>query len=163
MTTTTIKASAESIFAVLADSARHAAIDGTGWVREPLDREPICASGQLFRMAMYHPNHRNGDYEMVNRVEVYDPPRAILDRLRPAPSRPFTRSSRELEFGRTSQPAASKHGPRRRALPWPAVLRHVVRGAPATRTTGTTTGPVDHQTLLEYSEALAGTHAASRQ
>jgi hypothetical protein len=28
-------------------------------------------------MAMYHANHPNGDYEMVNRVEVFDPPRAI--------------------------------------------------------------------------------------
>ena len=26
---------------------------------------------------MYHANHPNGDYEMVNRVEVFDPPRAI--------------------------------------------------------------------------------------
>jgi uncharacterized protein YndB with AHSA1/START domain len=75
--TTTINASAEAIFAVLADPARHAAIDGTGWVREPLDRKPISAPGQLFRMAMYHANHPKGDYEMVNRVEVFDPPRAI--------------------------------------------------------------------------------------
>jgi hypothetical protein len=75
--TTTIKASAEAIFAVLADPARHAVIDGTGWVREPLDQAPISAPGQLFRMAMYHANHPNGDYEMVNRVEVFDPPRAI--------------------------------------------------------------------------------------
>jgi hypothetical protein len=75
--TTTINASAEAIFAVLADPARHAAIDGTGWVREPLEQAPISAPGQLFRMAMYHANHPNGDYEMVNRVEVFDPPRAI--------------------------------------------------------------------------------------
>ncbi len=75
--TTTINASVEAIFAVLADPARHAAIDGTGWVREPLEQAPIAAPGQLFRMAMYHANHPNGDYEMVNRVEVFDPPRAI--------------------------------------------------------------------------------------
>ena len=28
-------------------------------------------------MAMYHANHPDGDYQMANRVEVFDPPRAI--------------------------------------------------------------------------------------
>ncbi len=36
-----INAPAEAIFAVLADPAKHAAIDGTGWVREPLDGQPL--------------------------------------------------------------------------------------------------------------------------
>jgi uncharacterized protein YndB with AHSA1/START domain len=75
--TTTINAPAEAVFAVLANPARHAAIDGTGWVQAPLDPELIQASGQVFRMAMYHPNHPNGHYEMFNRVEVFDPPHAI--------------------------------------------------------------------------------------
>ena len=35
--TTTISASAETVFAVLADPSRHAAIDGTGWVRDSRD------------------------------------------------------------------------------------------------------------------------------
>jgi hypothetical protein len=48
---------ADAIFAVLADPAKRAAIDGTGWVRDPLDRQPLTASGQIFRMAMYHVNH----------------------------------------------------------------------------------------------------------
>lgn len=73
----TIKAPVEAIFAVLADPAKHAAIDGTGWVCRPLDHQPLTASGQIFRMAMYHPGHPNGDYEMHNRVQVFDPPRAI--------------------------------------------------------------------------------------
>jgi uncharacterized protein YndB with AHSA1/START domain len=73
----TIKAPAEAIFAVLIDPAKHAAIDGTGWVRDPLDRQPLTASGQIFRMAMYHANHPNGNYEMANRVQVFDPPHAI--------------------------------------------------------------------------------------
>ncbi len=73
----TIEAPVEAIFAVLADPAKHAAIDGTGWVRDPLDRQPLTAPGQFFRMAMYHPNHPDGDYEMANLVEVFDPPRAI--------------------------------------------------------------------------------------
>jgi hypothetical protein len=75
--TTIINAPAEGIFAVLADPAAHAAIDGTGWVREPLDSQPLAAAGQVFRMAMYHPNHPDGNYQMANRVQVFDPPRAI--------------------------------------------------------------------------------------
>ena len=72
-----INARAEAIFAVLVDPARHAAIDGTGWVREPLDSQPLTAAGQVFRMAMYHPNHPDGNYQMANRVQAFDPPRAI--------------------------------------------------------------------------------------
>jgi uncharacterized protein YndB with AHSA1/START domain len=72
-----IKASAEAIFAVLVDPAKHAAIDGTGWVCDPLDLQLLTASGQVFRVAMYHPNHPNGNYEMANLVEVFDPPHAI--------------------------------------------------------------------------------------
>ena len=33
-----IKAPAEAIFVVLVDPAKHAAIDGTGWVSDSLDR-----------------------------------------------------------------------------------------------------------------------------
>jgi len=73
----TIKAPAEAIFAVLVDPAKHAAMDGTGWVCDPVDRQPLTASGQLFRMSMYHANHPNGNYEMANRVQVFDPPHAI--------------------------------------------------------------------------------------
>jgi len=75
--TTIINASAEVIFVVLADPAKHAAIDGTGWVREPLDSKPLTAVGQVFRMAMYHPNHPDGNYRMANRVQIFDPPSAI--------------------------------------------------------------------------------------
>jgi len=75
--TTIINAPAEAIFAVLADPAKHAAIDGTGWVREPLDGQPLTAAGQVFRMAMYNDNVPGGHYRMANRVQVLDPPRAI--------------------------------------------------------------------------------------
>lgn len=75
--TTIISAPAEAIFAVLADPARHAAIDGTGWVREPLDSQPLTVAGQVFRMAMYHPSIPDGTYQMANRVQVLDPPHAI--------------------------------------------------------------------------------------
>lgn len=72
-----IEAPAPAVFAVLADPANHAAIDGTGWVREPLEAEPITGVGQVFGMGMYHSNHPDGEYRMHNRVEVFDPPRAL--------------------------------------------------------------------------------------
>lgn len=75
--TQTIDAPAEVIFALLADPATHAAIDGTGWVREPIDPEPLAAAGQIFRMGMYHAKHPDGGYEMSNRVQVLDRPTAI--------------------------------------------------------------------------------------
>lgn len=77
--TTVINAPAEAVFAVLADPAKHAAIDGTGWVREPVDSEPLTAAGQVFRMSMYYPNpnRQDGNYETANQVEVFEPPSAI--------------------------------------------------------------------------------------
>ena len=75
--TRTIDAPAEAVFAVLADPATHAAIDGTGWVRESLDGTTVTGDGQVFRVAMYHPNHPDGDYRMANQVIAFDRPRAI--------------------------------------------------------------------------------------
>jgi len=72
-----IDAPAEVVFAVLADPTQHAAIDGTGWVCEPRDATPLIAAGQVFRMAMYHPDHPDGDYQTANRVQVLDRPNAI--------------------------------------------------------------------------------------
>jgi hypothetical protein len=75
--TTIVEAPAELIFEVLADPTKHAAIDGTGWVREARDSQQLTAAGQVFRMAMHHDNHPDGSYEMANRVQVFDPPGAI--------------------------------------------------------------------------------------
>lgn len=75
--TTTIETTPEAVFAVLADPSAHAAIDGTGWVRQSLDGNRITGAGQVFRMAMYHPNHPDKDYKITNLVEVFDEPRAI--------------------------------------------------------------------------------------
>ena len=91
--TTVIDAPAEVVFAVLADPARHAAIDGTGWVREPQDLRPLTEVGQTFGMAMYHPNHPDGSYRMVNQVRVFDPPRAVCW----APG--YTADDDSLQFG----------------------------------------------------------------
>jgi hypothetical protein len=73
----TIGAAADVIFAVLSDPAKHVAIDGTGWVRAPSDSQLLTASGQIFRMTMYHAGHPNGTYQMANRVLVFNPPHAI--------------------------------------------------------------------------------------
>ena len=62
---------------MLADPRSHAEVDGTGWVRGAEDLERITASGQVFRMAMYHEGHPDKDYETANLVEVFDEPRAI--------------------------------------------------------------------------------------
>jgi uncharacterized protein YndB with AHSA1/START domain len=61
--TRSIHAPAEAVFAVLADPTRHAAIDGTGWVCETVDSKPLTASGQIFRMSMYHADHPDGSYQ----------------------------------------------------------------------------------------------------
>ncbi|MBX5485196.1 MAG: SRPBCC family protein [Mycolicibacterium hassiacum] len=98
--TITVDAEPEAVFAVLADPARHAAIDGTGWVREPLDPEPLSAVGQVFRMGMYADNHPQGYYEMANRVEVFDPPRAIAWQPGQGPEqRGHLMGTTKLEFG----------------------------------------------------------------
>lgn len=75
--TTTIRAPAEAIFAVLADPASHPGIDGTGRVTRALDHEYLTEPGQIFRMAMFHENHPDKDYEIANKLLVCDPPRAI--------------------------------------------------------------------------------------
>jgi len=92
--TTMIEATPEAVFAVLADPSAHADIDGTGWVRESLEGDRITAAGQVFRMAMYHPNHPDKDYKIANRVEVFDGPRAIA--WQPGTESPETG---ELSFG----------------------------------------------------------------
>jgi hypothetical protein len=100
--TTTVKAPVEVVFDVLVDPSTHQAIDGTGWVRESLDGKRLTETGQIFRMAMYHDNHPDKDYEMANRVEVFDPPRAIawLPGQGPTERGNLMKSgSTEIEFG----------------------------------------------------------------
>jgi hypothetical protein len=89
---TTVDAAAEAIFAVLADPASHAAIDGTGWVREPLDDAPLTAVGQIFQMAMFHNRLPDGHYQVANRVIAFDAPRVIA-------WEPGQRNGSEIQFG----------------------------------------------------------------
>ena len=97
---TTINAPVDAVFAVLADPTTHQAIDGTGWVRESLDGEPVTEVGQVFRMGMHHDNHPEGYYEMANRVEVFDPPHAIAWQPGQGPDeRGFLMGGTERRFG----------------------------------------------------------------
>ncbi len=89
-----IPAPPEAVFAVLTDPATHPAIDGTGWVVAARETARITENGQVFRMGMYHANHPDGHYEMANRVEVLDPPRAIT--WQPGQ---YLAGSEELQFG----------------------------------------------------------------
>lgn len=75
--TLTVALPAARLFAVLADPTTHSAIDGTGWVQESVDTSALTGVGQIFRMDMYHRNHPDGDYQVANKVEVFDPPRTI--------------------------------------------------------------------------------------
>jgi uncharacterized protein YndB with AHSA1/START domain len=81
-----ILASPEAVFALLSDPTSHAALNGraggtssvrTGRVDGPIDVAPITATGQVFRMRMYHPDHPDGDYVTANQVRELDPPRTI--------------------------------------------------------------------------------------
>ncbi|WIX74970.1 polyketide cyclase [Amycolatopsis carbonis] len=71
--TLTIAVPASTVFAVLADPATHSAIDGTGWVREPVDRALLTEVGQLFRMDMCY----GEGYRVINKVQVLEPPRVV--------------------------------------------------------------------------------------
>lgn len=93
--TTTISAAAEAVFAVLTNPARHAAIDGTGWVCEAIDPQPITAAGHVFRMSMFHPEHPAGSYEIHNLVLEFEQDRVIAWR----PGFVEDASTGELGFG----------------------------------------------------------------
>lgn len=97
---TTVHAPVDVVFDTLADATSHEAIDGTGWVRQPLNESRLTGVGQIFRMAMYHPNHPQGDYEMSNRIEVFDRPRTIAWRPGQAPDdRGNLVGGADLDFG----------------------------------------------------------------
>ena len=122
---TTMEAAPEAVFAVLADPSTHAEIDGTGWVRASLDGGQITAAGQVFRMAMYHENHPDKDYQIANLVEVFDRPRAIA--WKPGTESPETG---ELSFGGwTWRYDLEAAGPSRTTVTltydWSAVPAHV--------------------------------------
>jgi uncharacterized protein YndB with AHSA1/START domain len=82
-----IEASPERLFALLADSANHPLIDGSGMVREPAPSVLVSRVGDSFVMDMHH--REFGDYQMRNEVVEYEagrrltwePRRAVAEEL----------------------------------------------------------------------------------
>jgi hypothetical protein len=109
--TTRISASAETVFAVLTDPSRHAAIDGTGRVRDSLDGERLTGSGQIFRVDMYHEKHPDGSYEMANQVLAFERSRAIS--WRPGYVSPSTGKLEFRRLGLALRPDPARSGPDR--------------------------------------------------
>jgi hypothetical protein len=64
-----VPASAEAVFALLADPTKHPEIDGSGMLRSAVSTESITGTGDSFAMRMR--NDEMGDYEMINHVVEY--------------------------------------------------------------------------------------------
>jgi uncharacterized protein YndB with AHSA1/START domain len=64
-----IEASPERLFALVADTANHPLIDGSGMVREPAPGVRVSRPGDVFVMDMHHDEF--GDYQMRNEVIEY--------------------------------------------------------------------------------------------
>jgi hypothetical protein len=71
-----IEAPAERLFALLADSADHPLIDGSGMVREPAPAVRLSRVGDAFLMNMHHDEF--GDYQMRNEVVEYEAGRRLV-------------------------------------------------------------------------------------
>jgi hypothetical protein len=72
LSVTTTGSAADAVFAVLADPAGPAAVDGTGWVCEPLDGERPTKSGQAFphgRRRIRRDRHRGGWQTCLDNLE----------------------------------------------------------------------------------------------
>jgi hypothetical protein len=70
-----IEAPADVIFRILADSANHPTIDGSGMLREGAPAAVVKAVGDTFPMNMH--NSGLGDYLMVNHVVTFEVDRHI--------------------------------------------------------------------------------------
>jgi Polyketide cyclase / dehydrase and lipid transport len=71
-----IEAPAELLFALLADSANHPLIDGSGMVREPAPAVRLAGTGDAFVMNMHH--HEFGYYQMRNVAVDYQAGRRLV-------------------------------------------------------------------------------------
>ena len=77
-----IEAPAERLFALLADSANHPLVDGSGMVREPVPAVGLSRVGDAFLMNKHH--REFGDYRMRNEVVEYEAGRRLT--WEPAPA-----------------------------------------------------------------------------
>ena len=71
-----IEVPAEQLFALLAYSATHPLIDGSGMVRKPAPPVTVSGTGDSFLMNMHH--ERFGDYQMRNVVVEYQAGRRLV-------------------------------------------------------------------------------------
>ncbi len=71
-----IEVPAEQLFALIAYSASHPLIDGSGMVRKPAPPVTLSGAGDAFLMNMHH--ERFGDYQMRNEVVEYEPGRRLV-------------------------------------------------------------------------------------
>jgi uncharacterized protein YndB with AHSA1/START domain len=71
-----IEAPAEQLFALMAYSANHPLIDGSGMVRTPAPPVTVSGVGDAFLMNMHH--DRFGCYQMRNEVVEYEPGRRLV-------------------------------------------------------------------------------------
>jgi uncharacterized protein YndB with AHSA1/START domain len=71
-----IEVPAEELFALLAYSATHPLIDGSGMVRKPAPPVTVSGTGDAFLMNMHH--ERFGDYQMRNEVVEYQAGRRLV-------------------------------------------------------------------------------------
>ena len=71
-----IEAPAEQLFALIAYSANHPLIDGSGMVRRPAPPVTVSGPGDAFLMNMHH--ERFGDYQMRNEVVEYQAGRRLV-------------------------------------------------------------------------------------
>ena len=93
-----IAAPAHTIFAVLADPARHTEIDGSGMLRGLAGAcEPVREVGEEFFMEMHQ--DALGPYQMANKVIAFEPDRVIGWQPR-------------MERAPESAPEMGGHGPR---------------------------------------------------
>jgi len=83
----TIDASTSAVFDVLSNPARHAELDGSGFVLSDERSDRITATGQKFRMNMSG-DHMGGDYQTDNLVSAYDPNKMIGWQTAPAGQEP---------------------------------------------------------------------------
>jgi hypothetical protein len=71
-----IGAPAERLFALLADSANHPLIDGSGMVRDPAPAVRLSGTGETFLMNMHH--REWGPYQVRNEVVEYQAGRRVV-------------------------------------------------------------------------------------
>ncbi|GAA5148016.1 SRPBCC family protein [Nocardioides marinquilinus] len=85
--TRTIEAPTTAVFDVLSNPARHAELDGSGFVISDEKTDRITAVGQTFRMNMQGP-HMGGEYQTDNVVTGYDQNHLLAWRTAPAGQEP---------------------------------------------------------------------------